>query len=71
MADGAPVAGQTIRESGIRTRTGVSAIAVQRGTETHPNPDPSFAVQSGDVLVVGSATDHEAFEAYMARAPTD
>lgn len=65
--DEAPVVGQTLRESSIRTRTGVSVIAVQRDDRTHSNPDSSFRIEAGDVLVVvGSKAEHEAFEAYLA-----
>ncbi|WP_162562505.1 cation:proton antiporter regulatory subunit [Salinigranum rubrum] len=64
--DEAPVVGQTLRESGIRTRTGVSVIAVQRSDRTHSNPDSSFRIEAGDVLVVvGSKAEHEAFEAFL------
>jgi TrkA domain protein len=64
--DDAPVVGRTLRESGIRTRTGASVIAVQRGDRTHSNPDSSFRIEAGDVLVVvGSKAEHEAFEEYL------
>jgi TrkA domain protein len=45
------VAGQTLVESDLRNVTGVSVIAVQRGEETIPNPDPEFRVAAGDILV--------------------
>ncbi|MFC7228288.1 potassium transporter TrkA [Salinirubellus salinus] len=45
------VAGQTLVESDLRNVTGVSVIAVQRGEETIPNPDPEFQVEAGDILV--------------------
>jgi TrkA domain protein len=45
------VAGQTLVESDLRNVTGVSVLAVQRGEETIPNPDPEFRVEAGDILV--------------------
>lgn len=46
-----PVAGKTLVESDLRNVTGVSVIAIQRGEETVPNPDPEFTVEAGDILV--------------------
>lgn len=46
-----PLQGVTIRESGIREETGVSVIAIQRGEETIPNPDPTTTLRGDDVLV--------------------
>lgn len=55
--------GKSIRGLGIRTRTGVTVIAVQRGTETIANPDADLQMESGDVLVtVGTEDAHESFE---------
>lgn len=45
-----PVVGR-LAETGIRQETGATIIAVQRGTETTPNPAPEFEVEAGDVLV--------------------
>lgn len=36
----------------IRTRTGVSVVAVVRGDEPFPAPGPDMTLQSGDYLVV-------------------
>jgi TrkA domain protein len=46
-----PVAGRALAESDVRAETGVSVIAVQRGTETIPNPEPDRRIEAGDVLV--------------------
>ena len=51
IGEDSPVAGQTLVESDLRNVTGVSVIAVQRGEETIPNPDPEFTVEVGDILV--------------------
>ncbi len=41
----------------IRTRTGVSVIAVLRGEQAHPAPGPEFRMEAGDVLVVIGTAD--------------
>lgn len=46
-----PLAGKTLEEADLRSRTGVSIIAIQRGEETIPNPGPSREIRSGDILV--------------------
>lgn len=51
VAPDSPVAGQTLDEAGIRTSTGVSVIAIQRGSETIPNPEAGFEIRAGDLLV--------------------
>jgi TrkA domain protein len=45
-------AGRTIGEARIRTRTGVSVVAVLRGDQPHPAPGPEFLMKAEDVLVV-------------------
>jgi K+:H+ antiporter subunit KhtT len=47
-----PFDGRTIGDTGARTRTGVSIVAVLRGGSAHPAPGPEFALRGGDVLVV-------------------
>ena len=59
-------AGNTLGDLGIRTRTGVSVIAVQRESETVSNPSSDFRLEDGDVVVaVGSADAHERFERFL------
>src|SRR4030042_1134841 len=43
-----PVAGTTIAGSVIRSRSGVSVVAVLRGDVTHPAPGPGFRLEAGD-----------------------
>ncbi|WP_276259759.1 cation:proton antiporter regulatory subunit [Haloglomus litoreum] len=63
----APLAGRTLGEADVRRRTGVTVLAVQRGQRTHANPDASFGVRAGDVLVaVGEPDAHDDLEAYLA-----
>ena len=47
-----PLAGRSIRESEVRGRTGASIIAILRGGDARPNPDPSAVVDAGDTLMV-------------------
>ncbi|OFW53839.1 MAG: hypothetical protein A2V75_08360 [Actinobacteria bacterium RBG_16_70_17] len=47
-----PVAGTTIAGSVIRSRSGVSVVAVLRDDVTHPAPGPEFRIEAGDTLVV-------------------
>lgn len=44
--------GKTIGDARIRTRTGVSVVAVIRRTESYPAPDPGFRMEAEDTLVV-------------------
>lgn len=43
---------RTIGDARIRTRTGVSVVAVIRGEQPFPAPGPDFHVADGDTLVV-------------------
>ena len=43
--------GKSIGEGTIRSRTGVSIVAVLRSAETFPSPEPSFVFEAGDVAV--------------------
>lgn len=52
-----PYAGKTIGDARIRTRTGVSVVAVIRGDEPHPAPAPDFMIEPGDTLVVVGTTE--------------
>jgi TrkA domain protein len=52
VAPGTPYANATIGDARIRTRTGVSVVAVLRGTDPVPAPGPEFGLQPGDTLVV-------------------
>lgn len=45
------LAHKTLAEADIRSETGVSIIAIQRGEETYPNPDRSHEIQPNDILV--------------------
>ena len=47
-----PYADRTVGDARIRTRTGVSVVAVIRGERAHPAPGPDFHIETGDTLVV-------------------
>jgi len=51
-----PYAGRPMGEARIRTRTGVSVVAILRGDEAFPAPEPDLRIESGDYLVVVGTT---------------
>jgi TrkA domain protein len=53
---GSAYAGKTIGDARIRTRTGVSVVAVIRGDDPFPAPGPEFRFEGDDIaVVVGTA----------------
>lgn len=47
---------RTLGDTALRTRTGVSIVAVVRAGIAHPSPGPDFLFENGDlVVVVGTA----------------
>lgn len=57
------LAGQTLGEANLRQALGVSVLAVQRDSETYPNPGPEFELRVGDVLVtLGTREEQNALE---------
>ena len=52
-----PAVGRSIAEMAIRTHTGASIVAVLRPTGPVPAPEPDFAMQAGDTLVVAGTSD--------------
>ena len=47
-----PYVGRTIADAQVRSRTGVSIVAILRGDEAFAAPEPDFVLRSGDYLVV-------------------
>jgi TrkA domain protein len=47
-----PYAARTIGDAQIRSRTGVSVVAVVRGDDAVPAPSPETRIEAGDFLVV-------------------
>ncbi|GAA5511634.1 hypothetical protein Dcar01_00346 [Deinococcus carri] len=52
VAPGSPLAGQTLRETGLGRDHGLTVVAVRRGQDTVYAPGPDFRVQEGDTLAV-------------------
>lgn len=52
VREDSPYAGRTIGDARIRTRTGVSVVAIVRGEDAVPAPGPEERLDSGDYLVV-------------------
>ncbi|MEW6337030.1 MAG: potassium channel protein [Acidobacteriota bacterium] len=66
--DGAStLAGRTLAEVDLRRRCGVGVVALRRGEQLIPNPEPDLGIAPGDVLVVvGSGTQLARFEEILA-----
>lgn len=64
-----PVTGRTIGDVGIRTQTGISIIAVERGDQTIANPTPKTQLRGDDVLVaVGNEDAQQALETLLSQS---
>jgi TrkA domain protein len=56
VAPSSPAVGRSLAELAVHTRTGVSVVAVLRGTETIPAPGAETRLEGGDTIVgVGTA----------------
>ncbi len=66
LDDRSPAVGVSIGDGAYRTRTGASIVAVVRGSDTVPAPDPSFTFDAHDVAVaVGTAEGLEALKGLL------
>lgn len=54
---GAPFDGRTLGDTALRTRTGVSVVAVMRAGQVHPSPTPDFTLTAGDLAVTVGTTE--------------
>lgn len=64
-------AGRTIADFQLRTRTGVSVVAIVRDGETDPSPGPDARMQAGDtVVVVGTPEGFERTLELLQRGPS-
>jgi TrkA domain protein len=52
VRDDSPFVAKTIGDTRIRTRTGVSVVAMVRGDDAVPAPGPDEVIRAGDYLVV-------------------
>jgi TrkA domain protein len=57
IPDTSPFAGKTIADAQVRTRTGVSIVAVIRGEDAYPAPGPEFGLEAEDTVVVVGTSD--------------
>jgi len=63
LATDSPLNGSTIREAGIRSRTGASVVGVLRDGTFFPNPDADYRFAAGDLAaVIGGHHEREAFK---------
>ena len=67
VRDGAPAAGQTLAELGLRQRHGLTVMAVRRGRETVGSPAGDFRTESGDRLIMVATADQFAAAADLFR----
>jgi TrkA domain protein len=56
VREDSPYGGRTIGDARVRTRTGVSIVAVLRGEHAIPAPGPDLQLAPGDYLVVVGTT---------------
>ncbi|WP_420130050.1 cation:proton antiporter regulatory subunit [Longimicrobium sp.] len=54
---GSPLADKTLANTRMREQTGASIIAIIRGGEAQPNPQPSEMLRAGDTLMVIGSRD--------------
>ena len=52
IRSGAAFAGKTVRNIPLRSKTGVSILAVSRALKVHYDPEPDFQIYPGDRLVI-------------------
>lgn len=57
VEEGSAYAGRSIGDARIRTRTGVSVVAVVRDEDPFPAPGPDFRIEGDDTLVVVGTPD--------------
>ena len=69
LAADSPLAGHSIGEEAIRSRTGVSVVGVLRAGTFIPNPAVDFRFASGDLVsVIGTVQQREAFQRFVTTA---
>ncbi|ELZ19677.1 TrkA-C domain-containing protein [Halosimplex carlsbadense 2-9-1] len=69
IPDDSPVVGQTIGDVGIRTRTGISILAIERADQIIANPTPETQLLADDVIVVVGEDDaHQELDTLLSRS---
>jgi TrkA domain protein len=72
VPDGAWIAGRSLIEADLRRRTGVTLVALTRGSDTVVHPSPDDVLQAGDVLsLVGSEHQLASARELIASGPAD
>jgi monovalent cation:H+ antiporter-2, CPA2 family len=61
ISENSPMVGKTIGDLRIRSSTGVSVVAIIRGSEMLPNPGPEASLEVGDVVGILGTPDQRAF----------
>lgn len=57
LDDGSPAVGTTIMSGQFRSKTGASIVAVLRGQDSVPAPEPEFELLAGDTVVAVGTDD--------------
>jgi TrkA domain protein len=57
LGSSSPYVDRTLADAAIRSRTGVSVVAVVRGDEVTPSPTPDFRFRADDKVVVVGTED--------------
>ncbi len=66
LPENSKLSGKTIGELGIRSKIGVSVVAVIRGDEVIPNPGPDVYLKAGDVVgTLGTPDQRDAFREFV------
>lgn len=62
-----PIAGRSLRETGMRDRTGALVLAVRNEDGSfHTNPDPETAIRAGQVIIaIGTQSELDALTAFV------
>ena len=62
-----PIAGRSLRETGMRERTGALVLAVRNEDGTfHTNPDPETAISAGQVIIaIGTQSELDALTDFV------
>lgn len=73
IPQGSPLANATLADTRMRERTGASIIAIIRGGDASPNPQPDQTLRAGDTLMVIGSRDQvrRASEAVRGGGPRD
>ncbi|BBD08873.1 cation:proton antiporter [Desulfovibrio ferrophilus] len=70
LGENCPLAGRTLRQAEVRTRTGASVIAIEHHEELQINPSPDTSLSVGDlVAVIGTAKQIREFTSTFLPCP--